>query len=311
MTAINGLILPTVDKRPEADSWHRKIGPLLAVIGMVIATATAVANWSTIGDIGVDDASVAETDMWAGGLGVAGLGVIKVGIAVVLVGIIHRLWGRADSVMTTVPHLHARPDAVPLSRTPRKTKVSEDIPAPLPIHKLATRLWKPMLAMGAMGVIGGTIVRVAAASETAGTEAFRQATAWGVGLEFFGETLLLGGISFLLGTILASLRQAGGEVQRAAGEPVTVLAMSGSANAFIILMMVGTMVGIAQFVASIVLAGRADSPTSYAELATFVNPIREVALGLLLGGIVLALATIGTVLSFQFDRVRELVRRNA
>jgi hypothetical protein len=311
MTAINGLVLPIVDRRPEADSWHRKLGPLLAMIGMVIATATAVANWSTISDIGVDDASVAETGIWAGGLGIAGLAVIKVGIAVVLVGIIHRLWGRADSVMTTVPHLHARRDAAPLSRTVRKTKVSDGIPAPLPIHKLATRMWKPMLAMGAMGVIAGTIVRFVAASETAGTESFRQAAAWGVGLEFLGETLLLAGISFLLGTILASLRQAGGEVQRAVGEPVTVLAMPGSAKAFIMLMMVGTMVGIAQFVASIVLAGRADSPASYAELATFVNPIREVALGLLLSGIVLALATIGTVLSFQVDRVRELVRHNA
>lgn len=47
---------------------------------------------------------------------------------------------------------------------------------------------------------------------------------------FLGEALLLAGISFLLGTILAGLRQAGGEVQKAAGGPITVLAMSKTAK---------------------------------------------------------------------------------
>jgi hypothetical protein len=311
MTAINGLILPTVDKSPEADSIHRKLGPLLAMVGLFVAVGTAIVNWSTISDIGVDNASVSETGMWAGGLGIASLGVIKIAIAVVLVGIIHRLWGRADSVMTTVPHLHARNGAAAINQTIGKTKVSDDIPASLPIHKMATRMWKPMLAMGAMGVAIGTIVRFAASTETAGTESFREAAAWGLGIQFLGETLLLAGVSFLLGTILASLRQAGGEVQKAAGERVQVLAMPSSGKAFIMLMMIGTMVGVGQFIASIVLASKADSPASYAELAAFVNPIREVALGLLLSGIVLALATIGTVLTFQFGRVRELVRNNA
>ena len=80
------------------------------MIGMVIATATAVANWSTISAIGVDDVSVAETGMWAGGLGIAGLGVIKVGIAVVLVGILVRLWHRVDSVKAALPSLKAEGD---------------------------------------------------------------------------------------------------------------------------------------------------------------------------------------------------------
>jgi hypothetical protein len=35
--------------------------------------------------------------------------------------------------------------------------------------------------------------------------------------------------------------------------------------------------------------------------------VRELALGLILSGIVLALYTIGTVLGFQFDRLRQIV----
>jgi hypothetical protein len=311
MTAINGLVLPKIDKRPEADSYHRKLGPLLAMVGLVIATGTAIANWSTISDIGVDNASVSETGMWAGGLGVAGLGVIKVAIAIVLVGIIHRLWGRAESVMVTVPHLHARDDAPSIRSTTGATKVSDDVPAALLIHKVATRMWRPMLAMGVMGVVIGTIIRFAAATETAGSTSFRELAAWGVGIEFLGEALLLAGISFVLGTILASLRQAGSEVQVAAGEKVKVLAMPVTGKAFIMLMMLGTMLGIGQFIGSIVLADRAGDPSSYGELAAALGPLREIALGLLLSGIVLALATIGTVLAFQFDRVRELVRHNA
>ena len=157
---------------------------------------------------------------------------------------------------------------------------------------------------------GRRVVRLAAASEVAGSESFRRVAAWGVGLEFLGETLLLAGVSFLLGTILASLRLAGSQVQEAAGDRVKVLAMPATGKAFIGLMMFGTMIGVGQFVASIVLAGRAADPASYNELATFVGPVREVALAVLLSGIVLALATIGTVLTFQAGRVRELVRRN-
>jgi hypothetical protein len=161
-----------------------------------------------------------------------------------------------------------------------------------------------------MAVAVGAILRFAGGAETAGSEDFRALAAWGLGVEFLGETLVLAGISFLLGTIMASLREAGSEVQKAAGSAITVLKMSPVAKGFIGLMMLGTMLGVGQFIASIVLAGRADDPAGYAELAAVVGPLREVALGVLLSGVVLALATIGTVLTFQFDRVRDLVRHN-
>ena len=75
---------------------------------------------------------------------------------------------------------------------------------------------------------------------------------------------------------------------------MTVLKMPATAKAFVMLMMVGLMTGVAQFIASIVLAGRADDAASFSELAAFVGPLREFSLGVILAGIVLALATIST-----------------
>ncbi len=46
----------------------------------------------------------------------------------------------------------------------------------------------------------------------------RQAlSAWTHGTQFLGEAMRLAGISFLLGTILAGLREGGGEVQHSLG----------------------------------------------------------------------------------------------
>lgn len=311
MTTINGLALPKLSNhQADASSAHRTVGPALAFLGLGIVVFTAIVNWASISDVGIDPGSVAVTTLWAGGVGVAGLAVIKIAIAVVLVGIILRLWNRVDSIKATLPQLRVRESAppVPLVRAP--TVTSDGVPKSLRIHIVATRMWKPMLVMGSMAVAAGTVIRIAAIGETGGTETFRQLAAWGAGTEFLGEALVLSGISFLLATILASLRQGGSEVQAAVGAEVTVLKMPGTAKAFVMLMMIGLMTGIAQFVASIVLAGRANDAASFGELAAFVGPLREFSLGVILAGIVLALATISTVLSFQFIRVRELARLN-
>lgn len=308
MTTVTARALTKADSRSTADS--NKIAPLIAVVGLMIATITAIIQWAKISDVGVDDASVAETGLWAGGLGIFGLVLVKIAIGLVLVGIVAKLWTRAESVKSTVPLMTLRKGAPRFTPMSRPTVTSPDIPKPLPIHKMAMRMWKPMFAMGFMAVVVGAILRFAGGAETAGSEDFRQLAAWGLGVEFLGETLVIAGISFLLGTIMASLREAGSEVQKAAGATISVLKMSPIAKGFIGLMMLGTMLGIGQFIASIVLAGKADDPGGYAELAAVVGPLREVALGILLSGVVLALATIGTVLTFQFDRVRDLVRHN-
>ena len=107
----------------------------------------------------------------------------------------------------------------------------------------------------------------------------------------------------MLGTILASLRSGGGEVQESLGVTVKTLKMPASAKLFVLLMMMGMMLSIVQFVLYIVATG-VDNPGTW---FTWLGPLRELSLGLLLSGIVLALYTIGTVLGFQFTRIRELV----
>ena len=309
MTAINGISLPKLSNSdPYAESVYGKTGILVGMMGMALVVVTAIANWATIGDVG-ESTTVPETTLWAGGLGIAGLATIKVAVAIVLVGIILRLWVRVHSMKEAVPFLKAREAAGSVTPSTMAVSESADVPPSLKIHRMASRMWQPMVAMGAMVVALGAILRFVAADKGAGTESFREVAAWGIGVEFLGEALLLSGISFLLATILASLRQGGSEVQAAAGAPIRVLKMPATAKAFIMLMMIGLMTGIGQFIASIVLAGRADNPASYAELAAFVGPLREFALGVLLAGVVLALVTIGNVLTFQFTRVRELARR--
>ncbi|MFA9563831.1 MAG: DUF6285 domain-containing protein [Acidimicrobiales bacterium] len=54
--------------------------------------------------------------------------------------------------------------------------------------------------------------------------------------------------------------------------------------------------------------GVADDPASFSSWSNWLGPFRELALGLILAGIVLALVTIGNVLAFQFDRVKSIIR---
>jgi hypothetical protein len=48
-----------------------------------------------------------------------------------------------------------------------------------------------------------------------------------------------------------------------------------------------------------------DDPTAW---FAWLGPVREVGLGLILAGIVLALYTIGTVLGFQFERLGQIIK---
>ena len=115
---------------------------------------------------------------------------------------------------------------------------------------------------------------------------------------------MLAGISFLLGTILSSLREGGGAVQESLGLTVKTLKMPVTAKAFVGLMMLGMMLAVLQFVLYLVVAAGVDNPTAW---FAWLGPLREFALGALLAGIVLALVTIGNVLGFQFDRIKEIV----
>lgn len=217
MPLINGVMLPNLkDHDPLTPSKQRRLGPLLGLIGMTLVVIASIANWVSIGDVGSDGAAVAETTMWAGGLGVFGLGTIKIGIATVLIGIILRLWIRVDSIEATLTLLRVKPGAASdvTPRAPSTLTESDVVPEPLKMHVMASKMWKPMLLMGAMLVTTGLIIRFFASSAEGGTESFRQVAAWGPGTQFLGEAMLLTGVTFLLGTILASLRQGAAKSRR-------------------------------------------------------------------------------------------------
>jgi hypothetical protein len=294
-------------------SRYRTVGLALALVGLMGTAAAAIGNFVAAGSIDSTN-SYGETLAWTFGLSIFSFGVIKIAIAVILMGIIVRLWFRVDAIKAALGRLHGHSDAA--VRTPTgdldtefgPATVTDDPPKLLPIHRLARFMWRPSLVMGAMALIVGLISSFVWADETVGTESFRQAGAWTQGVIFLGEAFLLSGIAFLLGTILAGLREGGGEVQHSLGLPVTTLKMPGTAKAFVVLMMLGMMLGIAQFVGYLVAIGFADDTASFSTWLNVLGPLRELALGLILAGIVLALVSIGNVLRFQFNRVTTIVR---
>ena len=294
-------------------SRYRTIGIALALVGLMGTAAAAIGNFVAAGNIDSTN-NYGDTLAWTFGLSIFSFGVIKIAIAVILMGIIVRLWFRVDAIKAALGRLHGHSDAA--VRTPTgdldtefgPATVTDDPPKLLPIHRLARLMWRPSLVMGAMVLVVGLISSFFWADETVGTESFRQAGAWTQGVIFLGEAFLLSGIAFLLGTILAGLREGGGEVQQSLGLPVTTLKMPGTAKAFVVLMMMGMMLGIAQFIGYLVTLGFADDTASFSTWLNVLGPLRELALGLILAGIVLALVSIGNVLRFQFNRVTTIVR---
>ena len=306
------LTRPPLTERPDAQTWHRATGLGVAGLGLAIISVAAVTNWTTAASVG-DNGDTAGTLAGTFAASTFGLGVTKTGIAIILIGIVLALWRRVNAVGIELPKLRAgttngdsRPLTGDLDTPSGPARASARAPDPLTIHRLAEVLWLPVLAMGAMALAAGLILGLVTSSEVAGTEAFRVASAWSQGTLFLGEGLLLSGISFLLGTILSSLRRGGAEVQEALGVSVQTLKMPTTVKAFIALMTVGMMAAIVQFVLYGVAASVAGDPATYAVWVSWLGPFREVALGVLLAGIVLALAGIAKALGFQFHRLRQL-----
>lgn len=295
---------PTADY--AARSRYRVAGLALGAAGLAVAVVPLIANLVVADDAG---GARASTLAWSFGLNVAGLALLKLGIAVTLMGILVRLWLRVDSVKAALPalvgptapdHLRYGPIETPFGRA----TATERAPAPFLVHRMARRMYAPMLVMGAMLVPLGLVLSVVQSNRSGDPAGFSELGAWVQGTQFLGEGLILAGISFLLGTILASLRAGGGEVQETLGVTVKTLRMPASGKAFVALMGLGLMTAIAQFALYLVAAyADVDQETWFA----FLGPLREFALGTLLLGIVLALYTIGTVLGFQFGRIRELI----
>ncbi len=304
--------------RPGADHrsrfGFRPAGLALAFVGTaaaVVLLVGGIAAGNLAGREG-EATTVAQLLAWLFGLSATAFSIEKVGIAVILVGILVRLWLRVESVKAALPSLtprvEPRPVAAGTMETPYGTvRVSASPPPPLFIHRMARTLWLPMLVMGAMAVAAGFVVSLVQASRVASDPALaRSLSAWVQGLQFLGEGMLLGGISFLLGTILHGLRVGGGEVQASVGVPVLTLRVPTTAKLFIALMMLGTMVAIFQFIVYVVVA-TFEGARTVASFFAWLAPVREAGLGILLSGIVLALTTIARVLGFQFWRLGQII----
>jgi hypothetical protein len=308
---LDKLTTPSAKTDYRVDTGHRALGLGVGAIGLVIATVVgilAVVAGIQLGD-GEEVGSVLAV---AFGLNTVALATLKIGIAIILIGILVRLWLRVQSIKASLPGLKADSGdhlvATGSTDTPYgKAAITTTEPKELPIHAMAKTLWGPMLLMGAMLVAAGFVVSLVwAGNIESDPETALGASAWTQGLQFLGEAFVLAGISFLLGSILRGLRQGGGSVQEALGVSVTTLEMPATAKAFIALMVSGVMLGIAQLVLYIVTT-TFDTAADVATWFAWLGPLRELSLGLLLAGIVLALATIGRVLGFQFWRISDIV----
>jgi hypothetical protein len=210
------------------------------------------------------------------------------------------------------------------------------------MQKMAVKMWAPMLAMGLMIVLIALLVGIwnsgTVAAYFTGSKLDRETAAvgsafvhnkvlleststWLPGFKFLGIGLLLSGITFLLATILGTLRVAGLNLQKTLGKEPQGMEPPATANVFPMAMMFGLLILAIQFVVSVWLAGvtagywnhviktELDAATAgsslLADLATiratgaWLEPFRFTGIAFLLAGIGLALATIVQVLRGQ------------
>ena len=300
--AARAIAAEAVSKR-DAGITAALLGWILVGFGLLLSAAAAGVLLE-----GGPQAQLLALEGLSFGIAVAGLGTAKTGIAFVLWGILRRIWSRIASAKAALP------DLIPaeshgavrygIARTRwGRTTVTKEAPEPLFIHRMARALWAPMLLMGAMALYAGLALAVLQFQHTGShPELARSLGAWVQGVQFLGEGLLLSSISFFLGAI----RSGGGDVQHSLDVPVKTLQMPWTAKLFVGLMMGGLIIELAQFVLYARVASMSDAGTILV-WSSWLGPFREFGLGVLLSGIVLALATIANALDFQFARIRELI----
>ncbi|MEN8238396.1 MAG: hypothetical protein ABFR53_04240, partial [Actinomycetota bacterium] len=284
----------------RAETPHSRVAVGLGVVGLMIGMAVVIIALVAANEL--EGGNAGQLLAIAFGLQTTALATIKVAIAAALVGILVRLWLRIESVKVSLKALQpaghgAGPTLGDVDTEFGAATVTKGVPERLPIHKMARTMWFPMIVMGPMFVLAGLVTSIVWANNV-GTSTGVGASGWTQGLQFLGEGLVLSGISFLLGSILSSLREGGAAVQQALGLNVITLKMPATARAFVALMMAGLMVSIVQF-GLYVYTVTGLNAESFAEIApwwAWMGPFRELGLALLLAGIVLALATIANVL---------------
>ena len=214
------------------------------------------------------------------------------------------------------------------------------------MQAMASKMWMPFIGMGFMIVVAAFIIGLVSSATIAdyftASKAMREAAAkgsdlatqkafvesvkvWLPAFKFLGIGMLLGGITFLLATILGALRVGGGGVQQALGGEVRMPKPPMTAKLFPMVMMMGLMILIAALVIGIVNATLAYDYWNHS-IATQLNPAAEgsgllsdlgtinaiklwlapfkfVGMATLFTGIGLALATIVQVLRWQSNRL--------
>jgi hypothetical protein len=139
----------------------------VAVVGLAAVAVAAIAHVGAAGDLAVEPAAAAATKAWTFGLTVAGFGTVKFAIAIVLVGIVLRLWVRVDSVKAALRTLTGTGGTVaPLGAFDSEYgsgNATTAAPESLTIHRMAKTMWLPMLAMGVMALAAGLVAAFLAA----------------------------------------------------------------------------------------------------------------------------------------------------
>ncbi len=139
------------------------------------------------------------------------------------------------------------------------------------MQKMASKMWAPMLAMGFMIVLIALLVGIwnsgTVAAYFTGSKLDRETAAvgsafvnnkvlleststWLPGFKFFGIGLLLSGITFLLATILGTLRVAGLNLQQTLGKEPHAVEPPATAKVFPMAMVIGLMILALQFIVS-------------------------------------------------------------
>ena len=260
------------------------------------------------------------------------------------------MWGEVDRPWITSVFEGSSNMATNVSTAPNEIVFS---PSQLPVEvtgmqAMASKMWIPFIAMGFMLVLAAFVVGIVnsgvasdyftvskavreaavGGSDLATDKAFIESTKiWLPAVKFLGLGLILGGVTFLLATILGSLRVGGGRVQQALGVEVKIPKTPMTAKLFPMFMMMGIMVLLAALIISILTAALAygywnhsiatelnpSTGTLLADLGTFsaiklwVEPFKFVGMALLLTGIGLALATIVRALRWQSVRLWEVL----
>ncbi len=236
------------------------------------------------------------------------------------------------------------PTTAPDVRTPDTTAFTG-------MQRMARTMWAPWLLMGVMIVVISFILgAINAGSNVApyfenGKEVREAATAGSAivsdkvgaelmaafipGFKFLGMGFLFGGITFIIATILGTLRNAGYRVQLAAGVTPRFPNPPAEARLFPLLMMMGFMALVATFIIGIWLAAQAGGYWNHSIAAelnpaaagsdllaqlgainavkAWAEPLKFVGVATMLTGIGLALATIVKVLRGQGQTIANLV----